>query len=327
MDVPEIAQDAERNPEERLSTADRDYLKREDGTRHETTIGELARLDMDYATAEAGLVEADLGEAGDEADPADPTAGIPHRFGIGNVTVASHMRAIAKLGKDRWGVRVLESPGWATRGRSSLLTPAWVIAHHTAASVDVTNLLINGRPDVSGPLCNWALLKDGTWVLIASGRANHAGVASVSSSQSLGIEATGPVPVTARGVSAFPNYQSYLKLLAAHCLHFGWSTDRIKAHKEIAQPAGRKIDVAVPMDEMREYTKRLMGSGSTKPAEVDDLAGEGPEILAKINKQLSTYVQGQPDFQESNEALWDHIQSLEADVREILRLMKGSAGA
>jgi hypothetical protein len=323
-----MAQLSGRNPEERLSKADRDYLAREDAARDRITIGELARLDMDHATAEVELVEAALDDDEDEpeADPADPTGGIPHRFGVGNVTVASHMRAIAKICRDRYGLRVLESPGWTTRGRSNLLRPAWVIAHHTAAGVDVTNLLIQGRPDVAGPLCNWELRRDGTVVLLASGRANHAGVANVSSSVSLGIEATGPVPITARGVSAFPNYQAYLRLLAAHLIHFGWGVSRIKAHKEIAEPIGRKIDVAVPMDAMRASVGRLL-TAAPNPVEVDDLAGEGPEILSRMTKQLSPFATGQPDYQESMEALWDHVLKTEDKVDEVLRLLKGAAGA
>lgn len=315
-------------PEGRLSDADRDYLAREDLSRERVTIGELARMDMDHATTAVELVEADLpDDPGTEADPADPTAGIPHRFGIGNVSVASHMRAIAKLCRERFGLRVLESPGWATRGRSNALSPTHVIAHHTAASVDVTNLLINGRPDLAGPLCNWALLKDGTVVLIASGRANHAGNASVSSSQSLGIEATGPVPISARGAAAFPNYAAHCKLLAAHRLHFGWGNERVRAHKEICIPAGRKIDVAVDMNAMRAQVSRYMGTPVVPivPKGWDEVAtkAEIQEVVQEVvDRQLRTFVEGQPNYQESMEALWDHVTKTETDVREVLRLLR-----
>jgi hypothetical protein len=314
-----------------LSAADRGYLDREDAYRDRITIGELARLDMNHATSSVDLAEAALDDDGTEADPGGRD--IPHRFGAGNVSVAAHMRAIAKICRDRYGLKVLEHPGWATRGRSSALAPEYVIAHHTAASTDVTNLLINGRPDVSGPLCNWALLKDGTVVLIACGRANHAGVANVSSSHSFGIEATGPVPVSARGASAFPNYQAYLRLLAAHCAHYGWGVDRIRAHKEIAQPPGRKIDVAVDMDAMRAAVRALLSSTpkpKPEPVEVDELAGEGPKILdlvERIDAQLRAFVEGQPTHRESMEAVWDHVKKVEAKTDEALKLLKGSAGA
>jgi hypothetical protein len=67
-----------------------------------------------------------------------------------------------------------------------------VIAHHTAATNDSDSTLINGRSDLPGPLCNWALPENGDWVLIASGRANHAGEGSLSNFEARGIEATGP---------------------------------------------------------------------------------------------------------------------------------------
>ena len=120
------------------------------------------------------------------------------------------------------------------------MNPKYTIEHHTAASVDITNMLINGRPDLNGPLCNFELRKDGTVGLLASGRANHAGVASVSATESYGIEATGPVPTGNTGVDAFPNYKAYVGLVAAICRHHGWGMDRVKAHKEIAPD--RKID-------------------------------------------------------------------------------------
>jgi hypothetical protein len=67
-----------------------------------------------------------------------------------------------------------------------------VIAHHTAATNDSDSTLINGRSDLPGPLCNRALPENGDWVLIASGRANHAGEGTLSNFEAQGIEATGP---------------------------------------------------------------------------------------------------------------------------------------
>ena len=90
------------------------------------------------------------------------------------------------------GLKVRELPGWKTAGRpltSGQYDPIAVLGHHTASAVSssdeaVLSLLVRGRSDLVGPLCQLALLRDGTVVIVASGRANHAGTAKVS----------GPVP-------------------------------------------------------------------------------------------------------------------------------------
>jgi N-acetylmuramoyl-L-alanine amidase len=174
----------------------------------------------------------------------------------GNPAVVNHMRAIGRICEDTYKLRVVELAGWTTRGRSSTFVPSYTIEHHTAAPVDITAMLINGRPDLSGPLCNFELRKDGTVGLLAAGRANHAGVASVSSTESYGIEATGPIPTGNTGADAFPQYGAYVRLVAAICLHHGWGTDRVKAHKEIAP--SRKIDPVFDMDAFRRAVKAAM---------------------------------------------------------------------
>ena len=181
----------------------------------------------------------------------------------GNTAVVADMRAIGKICRDSYGLKVVELAGWTTRGRSSTMSPRYTIEHHTAAPVDITAMLINGRPDLSGPLCNFELRKDGTVALLASGRANHAGVASVGSSECYGIEATGPVPTGATGVKAFPQYKEYVALVAAICLHHDWGMDRVKAHKEIAP--SRKIDPVFDMDAFRRAVKAAMAGEALEP--------------------------------------------------------------
>jgi hypothetical protein len=153
------------------------------------------------------------------------------------------MRKAVALMRSR-GLTVGAFAGWADAGRSASFTPRAVTVHHTGAAVDVDRILRDGRADLPGPLCNWALHRDGSWWLVASGRANHAGVGWLPSSESYGIEATGPVPVTAQGVKAFPNYEQYVLGVACILEAEGWSPGVVYAHKETATPDGRKIDPA-----------------------------------------------------------------------------------
>ena len=95
------------------------------------------------------------------------------------------------------GLKVAEQPGWRTRGRGdvgaiqgeSAITPSAREWKHAEPGV-----LTNGRPDLSGPLCQLGLGRDGTFFVIAAGRGNHAGLGNwqgvtTGNSSFIGIEA------------------------------------------------------------------------------------------------------------------------------------------
>lgn len=75
------------------------------------------------------------------------------------------------------GITVHEQPGWETRGNGQTSAYEGIIIHHTATGEANQNLsvLINGRSDLSGPLCNTCGWADGSVGLIAAHPANHAG--------------------------------------------------------------------------------------------------------------------------------------------------------
>ena len=77
------------------------------------------------------------------------------------------------------GLVVEEQPGWQSRGRADGFEPNGVMWHHTAAALgkDAPSLGIvtNGRSDLPGPLCQVLITRSNVCIVIASGRANHAG--------------------------------------------------------------------------------------------------------------------------------------------------------
>jgi hypothetical protein len=78
------------------------------------------------------------------------------------------------------GLRVVEVDGWQQRGRPQTYAPISVMEHHDASSTRSGNagalpIIVNGRPGIPGPLSQWQVGRDGTWFLVAAGRANHAG--------------------------------------------------------------------------------------------------------------------------------------------------------
>ncbi|MFC6090886.1 N-acetylmuramoyl-L-alanine amidase [Saccharothrix lopnurensis] len=88
------------------------------------------------------------------------------------------------------GVRVTFEPGWETRGNGTSASYVGGIWHHTAGAYATScpGLLIYGRSDLSGPLCNFAGLAGGGLHVVAAHPANHAGAS--------GGRSMGPLPVT-----------------------------------------------------------------------------------------------------------------------------------
>ncbi len=155
------------------------------------------------------------------------------------------------------GCKVVEHPGWVDRGRN-MTEVRGVVWHHTASgprtSDDaVARLLIQGRPDLPGPLCQLGLSRDGTYHVIAAGKGNHNGYGTWGN-QAIGIEAYND------GVGEpWPAVQidAYDRGTAAILRHLRLTTGQVKGHKET--DPGRKIDPAgIDMDQARQRIAALM---------------------------------------------------------------------
>jgi hypothetical protein len=79
------------------------------------------------------------------------------------------------------GCKVVEEGDWKHHYRSGSFSPYGVLWHHTGSTSSASNpfptknVLINGRPDLDGPLCQVGIGYDGVCHVISAGRANHAG--------------------------------------------------------------------------------------------------------------------------------------------------------
>lgn len=171
------------------------------------------------------------------------------------------------------GLKVVEVPGWKTRGRPAStggFDPVGVLCHHTATSTSssvaaVLRLLVDGRGGVDplpGPLCQLGLGRDGTVYMIAAGRANHAGVAKAS-----GTVGAGDGNELYIGIEAFNNgvgeqwqdvqYQAYILLcavLSKEITHNSFHT--VSGHKETSITG--KIDPTFDMANFRTQVHKKM---------------------------------------------------------------------
>src|SRR5262249_34828207 len=146
------------------------------------------------------------------------------------------------------------------------------------------NTLVQGRSDLPGPLAQLGLGRDGTYFVIAAGRANHAGKGNWKgilngNTNLIGIEAenTGlpndsPWPVV--------QIDAYHRGVAAILKHIGRGFEFCAGHKEYALPTGRKSDPNFAMDPFRSAVAAIMNGNAPAPELIP--AAEPPAAPGKL---------------------------------------------
>jgi peptidoglycan hydrolase-like protein with peptidoglycan-binding domain len=128
---------------------------------------------------------------------------------------------------------------------------------------------VNGRSDLAGPLAQLGLGRDGTYYIIAAGRANHAGAGSwqgitTGNTSFIGIEGEN----AGTPDDAWPEVQmdAYRRGVAAILKHVGRGAEFCAGHKEYALPKGRKPDPLFDMDVFRAAVADIIrGAGVVRP--------------------------------------------------------------
>ena len=187
------------------------------------------------------------------------------------------------------GLKVAEQPGWEDRGRGPMGSVRGVICHHTAGpkagNMPSLKVITDGRPGLSGPLSQLGLGRDGTWFVVAAGRANHAGAGvwkgiATGNSSFIGVEAEN------MGTPADPwpavQMDAYKRGVAAILNKLGEDVSMCCGHKEYALPRGRKPDPSFDMDKFRTDVDAIMKGGGTI----------SPPIPAKDDKDRPTLRRG-----------------------------------
>jgi peptidoglycan hydrolase-like protein with peptidoglycan-binding domain len=170
------------------------------------------------------------------------------------------------------GLKVAPVNGWEFRGISDIGEIFGVICHHTAGprqlNMPSLKTIIEGRPDLSGPLAQLGLGRDGTFYVIAAGKCNHAGAGiwngvSAGNSHFIGIEAEN----TGGDDDPWPEVQidAYRRGIAAILGHVGRGAEWCAGHKEFALPSGRKHDPTFDMAEFRLGISEIL-AGTAPPA-------------------------------------------------------------
>ena len=162
-----------------------------------------------------------------------------------------------------------------------------VMLHHTAGAkqgnMPSLGILTNGREDLPGPLCQLGLGRDGTFYLVAAGRANHAGVGvwegvTTGNSSFIGIECEND------GREDWPAVQldAMERGAAALLAHLGQPAQLCCGHKEYARPLGRKPDPhTIDMPAMRGRIADRLAGRAAAPALIPRHDGDGRPTLRR----------------------------------------------
>jgi len=174
------------------------------------------------------------------------------------------------------GLKVAEQPGWLDRGHGDLPNPRGLICHHTVGPRDGNmpslNVLTKGVRQangrfLAGPLAQLGLGRDGTYFVIAAGRASHAGTGSwqglSGNSAFIGIEAENS------GVDDddWPEVQmdAYCRGAAAILRRIGADPIMCCGHKEYA-PRRKPVDPRFDMNAFRDRVRAILaGTAAVRP--------------------------------------------------------------
>jgi peptidoglycan hydrolase-like protein with peptidoglycan-binding domain len=187
------------------------------------------------------------------------------------------------------GLKVAEVPGWRDRGFGNVNRIFGVICHHTVGprtgNIPSLNTLIKGRPAIPataahkafpalpGPLAQLGLARDGTFYVIAAGRANHAGKGGFTfpdgnrvvngNSNLIGIEAENAGAPTDM---PWPEVQidAYHRGVAAILKRLSLGAGFCIGHKEWA-PVRKPLDPRLDMDAFRQAVAAVLGGTAPPP--------------------------------------------------------------
>lgn len=188
----------------------------------------------------------------------------------------------------RADLKVALVDGWENRGRGQVSNTLGVICHHTVGprngNMPSLDVLIRGRPDLSGPLAQLGLGRDGTFYVIAAGRCNHAGPGSwkgidAGNLHFIGIEAEH----TGNPADPWPAVQmdAYQRGAAAILKHTHRAFDDCIGHKEWAP--GRKPDPTFDMKAFRRTVDAILKGSAPTPVLIPNVEPSPPAGVAPRN--------------------------------------------
>lgn len=185
------------------------------------------------------------------------------------------------------GLKVATVPGWENRGVGDVGPIKGVICHHTAGpktgNMPSLRIVTEGRSDLTGPLSQLCLGRDGTFFVVAAGKANHAGKGiyqgiTTGNTNFIGIEAEN------KGTSddfPWPEVQmdAYRRGVAAILKKIGQKPIMCCGHKEFSSTG--KIDPLFNMNVFRLEVAAIMDGTAPPPKPIPPQDPSGRTTLRR----------------------------------------------
>jgi hypothetical protein len=207
------------------------------------------------------------------------------------------------------GLEVVEVAGWKGRDNGTEFADIrGLTVHHTAGSRTSSvsgelNVLINGRPGLSGPISQFMVSREGVWYCVADGPANHNKTGFAGPNKGYGNRSLIGVECQHSGGDE-PwrpvQYNSVVKGVAALAKAYGFDEKTVAGHKE-HQP-GEKVDPTFSMGKFRTDVDLAMRAPAPPPRKVewmkfevsmpvlregdDDAKMDGYNRITRIQRQL-----------------------------------------
>jgi hypothetical protein len=166
------------------------------------------------------------------------------------------------------------------------------MCHHSAGPLNgimpSLGIVTNGRSGLRGPLAQLCLGRDGTFFVIAAGRANHAGKGNwrdvaTGNSSFIGIEAENTGQTAGSRSDPWPSVQldAYHRGGAALLKKIRANELMCCGHKEYVLPAGRKSDPTIDMNGFRQKVAAIMTGAAPPPTLIPAVVAEGRAALRR----------------------------------------------
>lgn len=186
------------------------------------------------------------------------------------------------------GLKVAEDPGWPNRGHGDVGTIKGVMCHHTAGAktgnMPSLGFVRQGSATLPGPLAQLCLGRDGTFYVVAAGKAFHAGPGrwqglTTGNSSFIGIEAENTGGIN----DPWPAVQmdAYRRGVAAILQHIGQDQSMCCGHKEYRLPLGFKNDPTFDMDQFRQDVAAILSGAAPIPPPILKVDSQGRTTLRR----------------------------------------------
>lgn len=188
------------------------------------------------------------------------------------------------------GLKVVEEPGWKTRGSAFSKDPMVFIYHHMVVPISSGNvggksIVVNGRARLPGPIANLVLARDGTVWVVASGVSNNAGKGNARYAglpKITGNANTIAMEMVNNGVGepySPAMYTAAIKVGAVIAKMMNWPVSRFINHKDWSTTG--KIDSLLSTSGIQRDISLVMNASVLAKEVQDDMDGNTPITQAK----------------------------------------------